>query len=131
MSLHAGEMQRKIEGTKITVRKMLYNTTAPDKAEWLFNNLRYRQGLGYSGLSLLALSANRCGRRLRGLSGLVREAVGSLPLKQKRKQEQKIVASASRKKPASAKSRKRTPFTLKRIKGIKRTGVRRRPAKAK
>ena len=43
--LHANDMQKKIEGTKIPIRKMLYNITAPDKAEWLFNNLRYRQVL--------------------------------------------------------------------------------------
>ena len=57
----------------------------------------------------------------------------SLRLKRKRKEEQRIVASKAQKKPATLKSRKRTPFTLKRIKVIERTGVtiRRRPAKAK
>lgn len=37
------DLQKKLDGTKTTIAKMLYNAAAPEKAEWLFNNLRHRQ----------------------------------------------------------------------------------------
>ena len=42
---HPEDMGRKLEGTKMTVGKLLYQLTDAEKMEWLFNNLRYRQGL--------------------------------------------------------------------------------------
>lgn len=39
------DLSRKIEGTKLTVAKLLHSITAADKVEYLFNNLRYRQFL--------------------------------------------------------------------------------------
>ena len=53
-SLCAADLQRKVEGTKVTLAKVLYNITAADKAEWLFENLRYRQSLSEASLSLMA-----------------------------------------------------------------------------
>ena len=52
-SVHQDDLSRKIEGHKTTIGKMLYALTAPEKMEWLFNNLRYRQGLSSSVRSLL------------------------------------------------------------------------------
>ena len=40
--VHADEMSRKLEGSKMTVGKSLHALVAPDKLEWLFNGLRYR-----------------------------------------------------------------------------------------
>lgn len=39
------EMGKKIDGGQVTVAKMLHSVTAAEKAEWLLNNLRYRQFL--------------------------------------------------------------------------------------
>ena len=39
------DLSRKIDGTKLTVAKILYNLVAADRLEWLFNNLRFRVGL--------------------------------------------------------------------------------------
>lgn len=47
------ELTRKIYGTKITVAKILYQLASPDKAEWLFNNLRYRHFLPHNVRTLL------------------------------------------------------------------------------
>lgn len=44
-SQHSADMARKIEGTKISVAKVLHGLTSPDKMEWLFNSLRYRHTL--------------------------------------------------------------------------------------
>jgi hypothetical protein len=46
-SLHAGEMHRKLEGSKMTVAKMLHSLASSEKVEWLFNALRYRHGLPF------------------------------------------------------------------------------------
>ena len=52
-----------------------------------------------------------------------------LPLKRARKQEADLVAAHVSKKPAIHKPKKRTPFTLERVKAISRTGVtKQRPA---
>ena len=48
-----GDTVRKLDGTKLTVAKMLYNLTSGDKTEWLFNNLRYRQFLSPASRLLL------------------------------------------------------------------------------
>lgn len=42
---NSADLSRKIYGTKITVGKILYQLASADKAEWLFNNLRYRHFL--------------------------------------------------------------------------------------
>ena len=39
------DLSRKVEGTKLTVAKLLHSITAADKLEYQFNNLRYRQFL--------------------------------------------------------------------------------------
>ena len=44
-SVHSADLRRKVEGTKVTVAKLLYNITSADKVEWLLNNTRYRQFL--------------------------------------------------------------------------------------
>jgi len=38
-------MGHKLEGTNVTVGKLLYQLKDAEKMEWLFNNLLYRQGL--------------------------------------------------------------------------------------
>ncbi|CAJ1423131.1 unnamed protein product, partial [Effrenium voratum] len=42
---HSKDLPRKLEGTKLTIGKLLFNLTAADRAEWLFNNLRFRHFL--------------------------------------------------------------------------------------
>ena len=44
-AVHSEDLARKIDGTKITVATILYNLTAGDRMEWLFNCLRYRHFL--------------------------------------------------------------------------------------
>ncbi|CAK9064522.1 Uncharacterized protein SCF082_LOCUS33199 [Durusdinium trenchii] len=44
-STYFSEMGRKLEGRMLTVGRMLYTATAPDKLEWLFNILRHRHNL--------------------------------------------------------------------------------------
>ena len=47
------DLQRKIEGTKMTVAKILHRLADASKCDWLFNNLRYRQFLPLSTRLLL------------------------------------------------------------------------------
>ena len=42
---HSKDLPRKLEGTKLTVGKLLLNLTAADRAECLFNSLRFRHFL--------------------------------------------------------------------------------------
>lgn len=44
-AIYQQDMQRKLDGTRLTVAKVLHSVTSEDKIEWLFNNLRYRQFL--------------------------------------------------------------------------------------
>eukprot|EP00435_Cladocopium_sp_Y103_P025845 s3264_g6.t1 len=41
-STFKSEMTRKLEGTKMTVARMLHSLASPEKMEYLFNSLRYR-----------------------------------------------------------------------------------------
>ncbi|CAJ1349140.1 unnamed protein product, partial [Effrenium voratum] len=44
-SENRSELDKKLEGTKVTVGKMLFQLTSVDRMEWLFNNLRQRYPL--------------------------------------------------------------------------------------
>ncbi|CAJ1441782.1 unnamed protein product [Effrenium voratum] len=50
---HSKNLERKIEGTRETVGKILYHLTAADRLEWLFNNLRLRTSMTSAALVLL------------------------------------------------------------------------------
>ena len=47
------DLTKKIDGTKITVATILYNITAADRLEWLFNCTRYRHFLPHAHRALL------------------------------------------------------------------------------
>lgn len=52
-AVHQNELGRKLEGTKLTVAKVLYQATAPERVEWFLNNARLRGSLPPASLHLL------------------------------------------------------------------------------
>eukprot|EP00438_Fugacium_kawagutii_P009806 Skav233854 [mRNA] locus=scaffold2551:141782:143090:+ [translate_table: standard] len=147
-AVHVNEMGKKIDGGQVTVAKMLHSVTSAEKAEWLLNNLRYRQFLSAPVRGLLpsgttsnealhaeinswSVLAGRFGKPLwtkKEWAAWVQKDL-DLPIVQARRSEQRTVAAAggARKRPACEPKRKpkrkRTAFTLDRATAFRRTGV--------
>ena len=138
------DLSRKIDGTKLTVAKILYNLVAADRLEWLFNNLRFRVGLNDVTKLLLPSGTASNEAQHAELNAIFRQTqqlhrstlelklqvihlaklLKSLPLAAQRMEEQAIIAtSKGRTRPAKKPAARRTPFTLQREAGIQRTGV--------
>lgn len=43
--VHPGEVDRKVTGSNKPVRDVLWSACAPDRLEWLFNNIRFRHSM--------------------------------------------------------------------------------------
>ena len=138
------DLSRKIDGTKLTVAKILYNLVAADRLEWLFNNLRFRVGLNDVTKLLLPSGTASNEAQHAELNAIFRQTqqlhrstlelklqvihlaklLKSLPLAAQRMEEQAIIAtSKGRTRPAKKPAARRTPFTLQREAGIQRTGM--------